>query len=71
MNVRAVGPLLLAWTLAADPSDSGVTRLQALALIHAVEGDVRGGRLRRAFATLYPGESAVVEFELELDRMPP
>lgn len=68
VDVTARGPLLLAWALAADADDPDVTWLQALALSHSVEGTIQGGRMRKPFARLYPGEPTTVDFELALDR---
>ena len=69
-SFRAHGPLLIGWTLVSDPRDPTVTRLQALAVVHAVEGTVAGGqKLRLPFAEMYPGEPAVPVFELELRLM--
>jgi hypothetical protein len=70
-TISAHGPLLIGWTLRADPHDRSLTRLQALALVHAVEGTVDGGRtMRLPFAEMYPGEPAVPVFDLELVRQP-
>ena len=67
----AHGPLLIGWTLRADPQDRSLTRLQALAVVHAVEGTVDGGRtMRLPFAEMYPGEPAIPVFDLELVRQP-
>jgi hypothetical protein len=67
----ARGPLLIGWTLRADPQDRTLTRLQALAVVHAVEGTVDGGRtMRLPFAEMYPGEPAAPVFDLELVRQP-
>ena len=69
-SFRAHGPLLIGWTLARDPANPAFTRLQALAIVHAVEGTVSGGqRLRLPFAEMYPGEPAVPVFDLELVRL--
>jgi hypothetical protein len=66
-TINAHGPLLLGWTLRADPDNHALTRLQALAVVHAVEGTVDGGRkMRLPFAEMYPGEPAVPAFDLEL-----
>jgi hypothetical protein len=68
---HAYGPLISGWTLVRDPQDAGVTRLQALVLVHAVEGTISGGqKLRLPFADAYPGEPAVPAFDLELRRSP-
>jgi hypothetical protein len=70
-TISAHGPLLIGWTLRADPHDRSLTRLQALAVVHAVEGTVDGGRtMRLPFAEMYPGEPAVPVFDLELVRLP-
>lgn len=70
-TIRAHGPLLIGWTLRADPDNPALTRLQALAVVHAVEGMVAGGqKLRLPFAEMYPGEPAVPVFDLELVRVP-
>ncbi|MGH7593511.1 MAG: hypothetical protein ACRELE_06635 [Gemmatimonadales bacterium] len=69
--ISARGPLLIGWTLRADPDNPALTRLQALAVVHAVEGTVDGARkLRLPFAQMYPGEPAVPVFDLELVRQP-
>jgi len=66
----AHGPLLIGWTLVRDPSNPAFTRLQALAVVHAVEGTVTDGlKLRLPFAEMYPGEPAVPSFDLELRLM--
>jgi len=70
-EMTAHGPLLIGWTLRADPQDRSLTRLQALAVVHAVEGTVDGGRpMRLPFAEMYPGEPAAPVFDLELVRVP-
>ena len=70
-TINAHGPLLIGWTLRADPHDRSLTRLQALAVVHAVEGTVDGGRtMRLPFAEMYPGEPAAPVFDLELVRQP-
>ena len=70
-EITAHGPLLIGWTLRADPHDRSLTRLQALAVVHAVEGTVDGGRtMRLPFGEMYPGEPAVPVFDLELVRLP-
>ena len=70
-TIHARGPLLIGWTLSPDFRNPTQTRLQALALVHAVEGTVTGGqKLRRPFADMYPGEPAVPVFDLELRRGP-
>jgi hypothetical protein len=69
-SIEASGPLILGWTLAPDPRDRTVTHLQALAVVHAVEGTVAGGQhLRGPFAQMYPGEPAIPAFDLELRRV--
>ncbi len=69
--VHAHGPLLIGWSLTPDARDPQVTWLQALAVVHAVEGKVTGGQpLRLTFAQAYPGEPATPAFDLELDRLP-
>ncbi|PKQ02993.1 MAG: hypothetical protein CVT72_15950, partial [Alphaproteobacteria bacterium HGW-Alphaproteobacteria-11] len=68
--LRARGPLLYSWRLVRDRANPAMTRLQALAISHAVDGVVSGGPLRWPFATLYPGEPEVVQFELELELLP-
>lgn len=69
--IRARGPLLIGWTLRTDPGNPAVTRLQALAVVHAVEGVVTGGqKLRLPFAEMYPGEPPMPAFDLELQRLP-
>ena len=71
-SIVARGPLLIGWTLRPDPANRAVTRLQALAVVHAVEGTVSGGqKLRLPFAEMYPGEPAVPSFDLELVRQTP
>lgn len=71
-SFRAHGPLLIGWTLARDPRNAGITRLQALAVVNAVSGMVTGRQmLRLPFAEMYPGEPATPAFDLELDRLPP
>jgi hypothetical protein len=65
-DLTAHAPLVLGWNLFADPREPGVTWLQALAFIHAVQGTVDTGPFRQPFRVLYPGEPSVVEFELEL-----
>ena len=68
-TIHAHGPLLLGWTLNADPRNPGRTRLQALAVVHAVEGTVANGqKLRLPFGEMYPGEPASPVFDLELTR---
>jgi hypothetical protein len=68
---HAHGPLLIGWTLTSDPRHPAETRLQALAVVHAVEGVVSGGeRMRLPFAEMYPGEPAKPVFDLELRRGP-
>ena len=68
-TIHAFGPLLIGWTLSADPTNPAQTRLQALAVVHAVEGSVANGqKLRLPFAEMYPGEPAVPVFDLELRR---
>jgi len=62
---------LLTWRLVPDPANPGVTRLQALAIMEAMDGVVREGRRTWPFAKLYPGEPEVVDFELELERLSP
>ncbi len=70
-TIEASGPLLLGWTLVPDQRDPAITHLQALAVVHAVEGVVaNGARLRLPFAEAYPGEPAVPRFDLELRRQP-
>jgi hypothetical protein len=67
---HADGPLLLAWSVIPDPADPHYSRLQALALVHAVEGIVAGGqKIRQPFAIFYPGEPAAPDFDLELTRL--
>jgi hypothetical protein len=69
-SFRAHGPLLTGWTLTRDPRNPAFTRLQALAIVHAVEGTVAGGqKLRLPFAEMYPGEPAIPAFDLELRLM--
>jgi hypothetical protein len=66
-SFTAHGPLLISWTLRRDPHNPAFTRLQALAIVHAVEGTVTGGqKLRLPFAEMYPGEPATPVFDLEL-----
>ncbi|MGH7524391.1 MAG: hypothetical protein ACREK8_08800 [Gemmatimonadales bacterium] len=61
------GPLLLAWALRPDPGNPAWTKLQALAVVHSVDGIVDGGaRVRFPFSMMYPGEPAVPVFDLEL-----
>ena len=68
-TLHAHGPLLIGWTLSPDPKNPAQTRLQALAVVHAVEGAVAGRqKLRLAFAEMYPGEPATPTFDLELRR---
>ncbi len=68
-TIHAHGPLLLGWTLSADPRNPGRTRLQALAVVHAVEGTTTNGqKLRLPFAEMYPGEPAMPAFDLEIIR---
>ena len=70
-SLRARGPLLIGWTLSRVPGNPALTRLQALAIVHAVAGTVAGGQqLRLPFAEMYPGEPAVPVFDLELQRLP-
>ena len=70
-QLDASGPLLIGWALRGDPHDPATTWLQALAVLHAVEGTVEEGRkLRMPFAEMYPGEPAAPSFDLEL-RMTP
>jgi hypothetical protein len=69
-TIHAHGPLLIGWSLTADARNPQVTWLQALAVVHAVEGTVTGGQhLRLPFAEAYPGEPATPAFDLELDRL--
>ena len=68
-TIHAHGPLLIGWTLRPDPGNPALTRLQALAVVHAVEGTVTGGqKLRLPFGEMYPGEPATPIFDLELVR---
>ncbi|HEY4321629.1 MAG TPA: hypothetical protein VGM77_10705 [Gemmatimonadales bacterium] len=68
-SIRAWGPLLYGWSLVADPHNPGMTRLQALALVHSVQGTVTNGeQLRLPFAAMYPGEPPAPSFDLELTR---
>lgn len=68
LDLFAHGPLILGWNLQRDPRDPRVTWLQALAFIHAVEGDTPAGKLRRPFSVMYPGEPTIVDFDLLLER---
>ena len=66
-SFTARGPLLISWTLTRDPHNPAFTRLQALAIVHAVGGTVTGGqKLRLPFAEMYPGEPTTPVFDLEL-----
>jgi len=68
---HAHGPLLIGWALTPDPRNPALTRLQALAVVHAVDGVVTGGQhLRLPFAEMYAGEPATPMFDLELRRGP-
>jgi len=68
-TIHAHGPLLIGWTLRADPKNPGRTRLQALAVVHAVEGTISNGqKLRLPFGEMYPGEPPVPAFDLEIIR---
>lgn len=71
-TIAAHGPLLIGWALRPDAVDPKITWLEALAVVHAVEGRVTGGApLRLPFAVAYPGEPAVPAFDLVLDRLSP
>ncbi|HEY4100695.1 MAG TPA: hypothetical protein VGM20_07440 [Gemmatimonadales bacterium] len=70
-SIEASGPLIIGWTLAADAHDPSITHLQALAVVHAVEGTVAGGQhVRGRFDQMYPGEPPTPVFDLELHRLP-
>lgn len=69
LSLRARGPLIIGWSLARDPRNPGVTWLQGLAFIDALEGMTDVGAFRRPFAELYPGEPATVDYEIEVVRL--
>ncbi|HUK61784.1 MAG TPA: hypothetical protein VLV15_00585, partial [Dongiaceae bacterium] len=68
---RVHAPLILAWSLVpgAGRGEQGTTWLQALAFVDVNEGQTASGMLQRPFATMYPGEPSVVDFDLEFERV--
>ena len=69
LSLRARGPLIIGWSLARDRVNPGVTWLQGLAFIDALEGITDVGAFRRPFAELYPGEPSTVDYEIEVVRL--
>ena len=69
MSLQARGPLIIGWSLARDPKDPAITWLQGLAFIDALEGVTDVGKFRRPFAEMYPGEPAVVDYDIEVVRL--